>query len=523
MPEQTTQLTLEQQERLIRSLKSHAPFPETCSAVDLIETHISWVLLCGNHAYKIKKAIDLGFLDFSTLAKRKHYCEEELRLNRRLAPTLYLDVIAIGGSIERPTVTTQPESTDNPMEYAVKMKRFRQEELFDRMLQESRLDAAQIDHLAERLAAFHQQQSHTPPAPQLGTPEAVHTPVRDNFSVIRQHVRDPALLARLDAIAQWADRQFDLLHDRIAERKQQGFVRECHGDLHLGNIAVHEGEVIVFDGIEFNPALYWIDVVNEVAFLAMDLEDHGRTDLAWRFLNRYLGETGDCEAVQLLRYYLCYRAMVRAKVAAIRAGQHDAADAHSECAQYLDLALRYSQPQPAFLAIAHGLSGSGKSTVCAPLANRSGALLLRSDQERRRLFGQGAYGAAATERTYQRLLDCAEHALAAQFPVIVDATFLAPERRQAFAELAAAQDVRFYILHFESHVAALRKRVALRMHAGKDLSEADVPVLEQQLAHYQPLTAAEAAQTIVLDTDRQDVAGLLASAMARLRSNGGQA
>lgn len=523
MSKPTTELTIEQQQRLIESLRAHPSFREPCAVEALIETHISWVLLCGDYAFKIKKAVNLGFLDFSTLARRRQYCFEELRLNRRLAPALYLDVIAIGGTVERPLT----EVTDNPIEYAVKMARFRQSELLDRMLREQRLRPGHIDRIAERLAEFHQRQPCTPPQAELGTPEAVHEPTRANFTALRAHVTDPHRLQQIDALERWNEAQFEALRPHFVRRRRDGFVRECHGDLHLGNMAVHDGEVLAFDGIEFNPALYWIDVISEAAFLFMDLDDHGRGDLAWRFLNRYLSHTGDCDGMRILRYYLCYRAMVRAKVAAIRASQAGGSETVGE---YLDLATRYSEPQAPVLALTHGVSGTGKSTVCGPLAERVGAVHLRSDRERQRAFGRrgeqppghGSYSEAASDRTYERLYHCAEPALAAGFSVIVDATFLAPARRQSFAGLAARCGAALRILHFAADPASLRQRIRQRQETGADISEAGLRVLQHQLERYQPLAASEQAVALRLDTDREDVDALVARAAAALRISTGQ-
>ncbi len=496
--------TIEQQQALIASLRNRASFPEPCSSVELIETHISWVLLCGRYAYKIKKALYLGFLDFSTLAKRKHYCLEELRLNRRLAPHLYLDVVAIGVTPDGPLLGADV----NPIEYAVKMARFEQSELLDRRLREGRLDGAHIDRLATLIADFHARQPSTPPRSDLGTAQAVHDPVRANFKALRSTIRDAAMLRQIATVETWSEREYGSLRERFDRRRRDGFVRECHGDMHLGNMAVHEQELMVFDGIEFNPALYWIDVISEAAFLFMDLEDHGRTDYAWRFLNRYLNQTGDYPGVRLLRYYLCYRAMVRAKVAGIRAVQSPSTDATAALREYLCLASRYSAPMQPTLIISHGVSGSGKSTVCAPLATRIGALHLRSDRERQRLFGRGgeqsidagAYTADASDRTYARLYECAELALAARFSVIVDATFLDPERRNHFAALAANQGARHRILQFDAEAGQLRDRIRRRQSSGEDISEADQAVLEHQLAHYTPLTESELGFTIRTDT-----------------------
>jgi len=505
------------QRELVDALRAPAHYPHPCERVEVIETHISWVLLCGEYAYKIKKPVDLGFLDFTTLDRRRHYCEEELRLNRRLAPQLYLDVVGIGGSPRAPVL-----GHSRPFEYAVKMRRFEQRDLLDRMLQEGRLTAAHIDAIADTVADFHGRIPSADPASDFGLPERVRAPVRANFEHLGAALADPDLTDMLERVRVWSEDEFAHRRELLARRRDGGFVRECHGDMHLGNMAIHERELIIFDGIEFNPALYWIDVMSEAAFLYMDLDDHGRADFAIRFLNRYLGHTGDYGGVRVLPYYLCYRAMVRAKIAGIRLGQHPgdarAAD-RAELRGYLELAHRYTGRSVPLLVITHGLSGSGKSSVAAPLCERIGAVHLRSDRERRRLFAAGGgrgidagrYSPEATERTYGRLAELAAEVLDAGFPVLVDATFLDAARRDAFAEVAARHGARFRILHLHADAEELRRRVRARAAEGRDLSEADLQVLEHQLRNYEPLRPDEPGEVLRVDTEvGADLEGLAA-------------
>jgi len=500
------------QQSLILSLRNPSVFSHSTEHWQLIETHISWVVLCGDYAYKIKKALDLGFLNFTTLEQRKFYCGEELRLNSRLAPELYLDVVAITGTLEQP----QLGGVGKAIEYAVKMKRFSQRELLSEMVSEERLHQSHIDQLVEQIADFHLTIPAASEASAYGRPEQVHAPVKENFSQIRARTDHPQHTEWVAHLEDWAEREYQRLYQQFEWRKQQGFVRECHGDMHLGNIALIDKVPVVFDGIEFNPDLYWIDVISEVAFLFMDLHDHGKRDYAFRFVNGYLELTGDYSGLQLLRYYLAYRATVRAKIAVIRFSQVLESDqqdlARDEFERYLQLAVSYTQPQVPFLLITHGLSGSGKSTLSAPLAERLGAIRIRSDRERQRLLGKGklpgeatqiddgVYSADASAQTYTILEALAKQTLESGYSVIVDATFLSRSQRELFRAMADRVGVPLRILYFCTDPAVLRQRIASRQHEGRDISEADISVLEHQLATYTGLDDDEQNETLTINT-----------------------
>lgn len=505
----------ENQGDLIRALQSPAVYPHDSDRLQLIETHISWVFLCGPYAYKIKKAINLGFLDFSTLEKRKFYCEEELRLNSRLAPDIYLGVVAITGTPKQP----QLEISGEALEYAVKMRRFPQEALLSNMLKQSLLTSRHIDQLIAQIASFHQRVPAAPSGAEYGDPAHVAAPVNENFNQIRKCILNPQHLQVLDSINEWANQEHQAHRKELINRKQLGFIRECHGDMHLGNIAIVNGRPVIFDGIEFNPELYWIDVMSEAAFLCMDLEDGNRRDFAFRFLNGYLELTGDYEGLRVFRYYLAYRAMVRAKVAAIRFNQLSRSDLRfpeaQEFERYLRLALIYTRPQRPALLITHGLSGSGKSTLSAPLAVEMGAIRIRSDRERQRLFGrgkgkgdgkavvieQGAYSDAANRQVYDKLAELAGYVLASGYSAIIDATFLRRHQRDLFMQLAKSLGVPFQILFFRADADVLRQRIRRRAREGQDISEADICVLEHQLSGYTGLDAGEQAYTVDIDTE----------------------
>ena len=303
---------------LIRSLADPACYDHAAGPVRVIETHISHVLLTGDYAYKVKKPLDLGFLDFSSLDKRLAACREEVRLNRRLAPDTYLGVVPIAGTPAAPRVNGE----GTPFEYAVKMRQFPPDATLDRLDAEGRTDAAMVEAIAATVARFHLEDcAHAPAESAWGTPEKVWQPVAQNFRQIAPRLETAADRERLDSLFAWSEAEHARLTPLMAARKRDGFVRECHGDLHLGNLAWVDGSLLVFDCLEFNPDLRWIDVQSELAFCWMDLLQRGHPDWAWLLLNLWLEATGDHAGLALLRYYAVYRALVRAKVAAIRSAQ----------------------------------------------------------------------------------------------------------------------------------------------------------------------------------------------------------
>ncbi len=501
-------------DRLRQALTDRSVYEHPTTEIAVLQTHISWVVLTGPYAYKVKKPVNLGFVDFSTLAKRHFFCQEELRLNRRLAPQLYLEVVAMYGTPERPRF----HDGGAPMEYAVKMVQFPQEILLSHLVDAGQLQVAHIDHLAQEVSAFHARIATADPLSRFGTPEVIYQPVQETLQHLCDAIDDPDRQAHARELEAWCQRTFAAHRPDFVARKRDGFVRECHGDMHLGNMILLDAAVVIFDCIEFNDDFRWIDVASDVAFLTMDLEDRGRPDLAHRFFNGYLEATGDYGLLVPLPFYLTYRAMVRARVAGIRLGQADLAPAEAAHARevfgtYLDLAQRYIRPSRPRLVITHGVSGSGKTHHTQPLVEATGAIRLRSDVERKRLFGLAPlerstgrndldlYVPEATQRTYEHLAQQAARVVEAGFPVIVDATFLKRAQRDAFRRLAAQLGVPFTILEFRAHAETLRRRVAQRSAQGDDASEADLAVLHGQLAALEPLTAAEQVYAVTIDTD----------------------
>lgn len=501
-------------DRVIAGLSRPEAYPHPVDGVERLETHISYVLLAGEHAYKLKKPVELGFLDFSSLEKRRFYCEEELRLNRRLAPDLYLDLVPVTGSLDCPRIRP-PGGADGPvLEWAVHMRRFPQGVLLDRRP----LTGEMVDLLAERLAAFHAEAPRAPLDSPYGTPDLVLRPMLANVSELDARAILPDKAGRLERIERWTRARWRALTPILEARREEGRVRECHGDMHRGNIAWVDGAPLIFDALEFDPALRWIDTASELAFLLMDLEQAGEITAARRLLNRYLELGGDYGAIQVLDLYKAYRALVRAKVLAILLGQGDPSAGEVSAGReayvrYVELAESYMHRRRPRLLITRGLSGSGKSHLGRRLRESLPLIHLRSDLERKRLFGldpearttdavgRGIYFPQATEWTYERLYRLAALILASGHDVLVDASFLERTRRRRFRHLAEVQDTGFAILALEARREVLRHRVVERLNQGRDASEANLSVLEAQWKASDPLDEVERAWTVQVDSD----------------------
>ncbi|HEY2586863.1 MAG TPA: AAA family ATPase [Tepidisphaeraceae bacterium] len=469
----------------------------TDDPITLVQTHISWVLLTGPYAYKVKKPVDLGFVDFSTLERRRHFCDEEVRLNRRGAPGIYLEVVAI---VER----AEGYRLDGPgeaVEYAVKMRQFPADAQFSRMLPEGRVNDALIERLARTVAEYHAAAESNDFISQFGRPQAVRQSIEDNYRHTQRFIggtqtREQFEGTRLFTENFFADRSA-LLTARVESRR----IRQCHGDLHLGNICLWEEEIQLFDCIEFNEAFRFIDVIQDAAFAAMDLAAGGRADLATLFLNEYVERTGDWDAFQVLPLYLTRHAYVRAKVnsilwedAQLSAAARDKARQQAEL--YYRLAYQYTRPRQGRIIAMSGLSGSGKSTVARRLARESGAVVIRSDAVRKHLAGipldqrgrAEMYSAGMTQRTYDRMLTLATSITVHGGVAILDARYDRRDLRLALLARAREAGLPLQFLHCLAPPEVLRDRLNRRQG---DVSDATADLLAAQEAQFEPFSDPE--------------------------------
>lgn len=508
-------------EPLIDSLMRVEAYDHATRELRLLETHISWVILTGDFAYKIKKPVNFGFVDFSTLERRQFFCHEELRLNSRFSSDLYLSVKPIFGTRDRATFRGSGE----PIEYAVQMRQFDQMDLLPNVLLRGEMTAAHFDHLAIKFAAFQATAPVAQSPEPFGSAALIREEAKANFTHLGQHQSQTPTVQNLE---DWTNHEFSNRESDFIQRQHEGKIRDGHGDLHLGNLILRHGEVEAFDCIEFNPELRWIDVISEVAFLVMDLAHRNQNHFGWQFLNSWLAETGDYAGLKVWSWYFCYRAMVRAKVTALRLQQSDVTSGErshlkQELKQYLDLATCVTGRPAPILLLTHGVSGCGKSHWAKRLAADLGFVWIRSDVERKRLFGDtlaGAdlYSADATLRTYDRLEMLARIVLQSRWPVIVDATFLKRSQRASFHRLANDIGIKSCVLMFRADAATARQRIANRKARGDDVSDATEAVLESQLQTVEALDPSEEGEIIACDTDQPTAQDQLFAAVRTLLS-----
>jgi aminoglycoside phosphotransferase family enzyme/predicted kinase len=513
---------------LVEQLLRPESYPHACETIRLVETHISWVFLTGDYAYKVKKPVLFNFVDFSSARLRKHYCEEELRCNRAFSPELYLDVVEIVRDVEG---EIRVGGTGEVVEHAVKMRQFPEDNALDRLLIEGVLEPAELSRFGAELATLHA----ALPRLQASAGELerrILGPVLDNFATLKATVAGREHMDRLEALESASRDAFYDQRPTFSRRLSDGYIRECHGDLHLRNLVMIDGRVRAFDCLEFNPDLRWIDIASDAAFLIMDCSVRDRADLAYAFQDGYLTGSGDYVGATLSPFYQTYRSVVRAKVAALEI-EGSPNDGRLESArQRLDRQLswaweRIHRPRGRIVLMC-GLSGSGKSYVAERLVPRLPAVRIRSDVLRRTTAGldpgersgsavdAGLYTRSRRQSVYAEMQAIALALAAAGEIVIVDATFLERSARAAFRNGAAAAGVSCLVLHCRASEPTLRSRVETRERQGKDVSEAGVAVLEAQLKRFEPPGADE--ETVMIDTEAgvtiEAVAGAIRTAFA---------
>ena len=485
---------------MLAALQQPAAYPHACGEIVHLETHISHVFLAGDDAYKLKKPVDFGFLDFTTPEKRRAACLDEVRLNARLAPDIYLGVVPVCHSAAGYRVRPQgcaPGETE--AEVLVHMRRFPQDGLLDRLAISGRLTPGIMTDIAQQLAHFHATAGRSPEIDRFGSVESVRNPVAQNFVQTAPYIGRTVSAATHAHLRTWSE-EFLRSHAKLfGARVRSGKIVDGHGDLHLRNMCQYNGRVLIFDCIEFNPALRAGDVMNDIAFLIMDLDHRALVTLANRFLNEYQEQTTDYAGLKLLDFYRVYRACVRAKVMSFESDsvpETERRAVEQEAASYFDLAEQMLAPRAPGLLITCGVSGSGKSTLARQTCEVLDGVMVRSDAVRKHLAGiplsmrgqvsgTDIYTPAMTVRTYTTLLQHAREVIASGRWVILDAVYARQSERAAAAVLARELRVPFGMLYCQAPATELKRRLDQRASEGRDISDATVDVLEQQLLHFE--------------------------------------
>jgi hypothetical protein len=474
--------------------------------IQLIQTHVSYVLLTGDYAYKLKKSVNFGFLNYSTLELRKHFCEEELRLNQRGAAELYLEVMPITGDQNQ----YQLGDSGKPVEYALKMRQFPQESLFITLFEQGKLSETHMEELGRVVAQYHATAETSDYIRKFGEVAQVRQSIDENYEQTKKYIGGPQTEAQFEETKQYTDNFFTERSQLFTSRVQNNWIRECHGDLHLRNICLWHDKILLFDCIEFNEPFRFVDVMYEAAFTVMDLEARQRKDLGNAFLNTYVEQTGDWEGLQVLPLYLSRQAYVRAKVNSfllddpgVPATVKDEAAATS--AGYYRQAWEYTKPRQGQLMLMSGLSGSGKSTVARQLARTLGAIHLRSDAVRKHLGGiplqqrggNELYTDEMTQKTYERLLDLGVMLANQGFSVILDAKYDRQQLRAKAIAQAELHQLPLQILHCAAPLEMIRERLQTR---SGDIADATADLLTAQQAAAEPFTEAEKTYVKYIDT-----------------------
>lgn len=479
----------------IKSLLNPEAYPEPVQTVTLIQTHVSWIFLTENHAYKVKKPVDFGFLNFSTIDRRRFYCNEEVRLNRRLCPDIYEGVVEIRESSAGATFCGNGPVID----FAVKMKRMPAGSMLDSLVNSNRISIPEIQQVACVIANFHLTAPTSSAVAEFGQLDRIMFNWQENFDQMIPFEDSTLSSEDRELIKTWIT-SFATQHaDLFKRRIDQGYIRECDGDIHLENISIMDGKVCIFDCIEFNERFRYCDTAADVAFLLMDLDFHGRHDLAGEAETTYLEKSGDFEMMTLIDFYKVYRAFVRGKVESLRlidsgVGHQEMELARTKATRYFRLARGYIERRRLgpTLFITCGLMGSGKSTLAAQLSFELGIVRFNSDSVRKQMagisagtpvpdaYGEGLYTSQANEATYAELIRLAETELAAGRSVIIDASFKRLKDRSNFAALAKRCKASFAILLVTCDEQENRRRLLERSSSGKTVSDGRAELLDLQ-------------------------------------------
>jgi uncharacterized protein len=484
-------------------------YPEKPDKVDLMQTQMSFIFIAGKYVYKLKKPVNLGYLDYSSLEKRRYFCEQEVELNRRLSPEVYLGVVPLYKNEGRYSFAEDGEIAD----YTVKMMYLPQDRMLDVLLRKSSVTEEMMEQVAAKMADFHSRAATDEEIGSFGKLDAIKVNTDENFDQTEKYIGKIITKEQYDHIKEYTDRMLEENPELFKDRVDKGRIKDCHGDLHAAHICFTNG-ISIYDCIEFNDRFRYCDTASEIAFLAMDLDHFGRADLSRAFVKSYIEHSRDEQMKNLLKFYKCYRAYVRGKVGCFKSddpyiGEQERQQNIESTKSYFELADMYVRRHPV-LFITTGLVGSGKSTLADNLAKRSGAAVISSDVVRKRLaevplnehhYGEmdtGIYSSDFSEKTYGKMYSDAEEILTDGDSVILDATFSRKQDRERAEAIAGKTGADFYILECRLDEETTRKRLDER---GKKVSVSDGrwEIYVKQKDKYEPVSGSE-SNHFVIDT-----------------------
>lgn len=508
----------------VDALRDPAAYPEAerPSQVEMRETHISWLFFTDAHVYKVKKPVDFGFLDFSTLEERHTFCQEEVRLNRRISPDVYLGVVEIRRLDGHHRIVTEPSGGSSAeaagrrpgelVDYAVKMRRLPEDRWLERLLERGEADEELARRIARRIADFHADARTT----EIGAIDTVRFNTRENFAQTRGYVGTTLDAATHDVVRAYTRGFLDARRELFARRSEEGRVRDGHGDLHAGQVCVENG-IDFIDCIEFNRRFRFGDVAADLAFLAMDLDHWGRHDLCRALVDEYVEATGDEELREVLAFYQCYRAYTRGKVASLRLDDPDLddegrAEAVETARSYFELARRYAAVEGPLLVLTCGLMGTGKTSLAGSLEPRLGATVVSSDSVRKELadmeaderafeeWGAGIYSEEFTRRTYDELHRRAAERLERDEVVILDASYRDRFRRDAARRVARELGGRLVLVETIAPDRIVEQRLVTRHRDGHAVSDGRIELYRTQKDHFEPVDELDDRQHVIVET-----------------------
>lgn len=519
--------TVMKETELIERLRNPSLYPDSPGDVAILQTYISIICLAGTYAYKLKKPVDYGYLDYTSLEKRKFYCEEEVRLNRRFSPELYEGVVPL--SYDRNTDALSFDGAGEIIDYAVKMIRISQERIMRTQIRKGHIDANVIIRIIKTLLPIYRSAPHDMRIASYGSLKNLSKNTDENFAQTRSMVGNTVTEEQFNAIRRATDRFYEVYAPLFKKRVKEGRIREGHGDLRTANIFVTD-KILIFDCIEFNERFRCLDVAEDIAFLAMDLDFLDHRLLSRRFVTWFAVASGDKELLKLLNFYKCYRAHVRGKVLSLSLDdeaipEQEKSKSRTDALAYFHLAEDYAKNMiyrhwifnKPFLIIMSGLSGEGKSYIARHLRMMFDAIWIRTDEVRQQLFqgqspqpsdhphsyGTELYAPEKRRLVYEKLFEKADHYVSRGSSCILDATFLKRNLRKRAYEISRNRCARFFIIRPITSEAKVRIRLRKRSSDASDPSEADWRVYQSQKEAFESYDSQEEEYLISVNGDNR--------------------